>query len=287
MDRSSSWPVLSSPTPNQFNIQSSMNYHSSKRQREHEELPAYDEDFGREKKKHRPLPLRSPRTHNQRFIPVEQYPPSSFSALTPIESDDEIGFKLFPSWPAAMQPQQLLQGSNTPSLDSDTSMDMGSTTTGSAKSSHYHPSTPHNLNYDAFNASRFAPYSLLSPHSMVPAIASSPTPEDTLWCNPRLPSPVSDNGDAMATNKATFADTEMGYDPSPPEYYPPSNSSVMEAEAADMRKRLSSLDLPGQGYAQQPTTTGPFKKLGFSMGYRADCDKCQRRVPGHYSHINR
>lgn len=27
------------------------------------------------------------------------------------------------------------------------------------------------------------------------------------------------------------------------------------------------------------------KKLSIAMGYRADCDKCQRRVPGHYSHI--
>jgi hypothetical protein len=29
----------------------------------------------------------------------------------------------------------------------------------------------------------------------------------------------------------------------------------------------------------------PAKKLVFSMGYRADCDRCRNRVPGHYSHI--
>lgn len=23
----------------------------------------------------------------------------------------------------------------------------------------------------------------------------------------------------------------------------------------------------------------------FSMGYKADCDKCRNRVPGHFSHI--
>lgn len=28
-------------------------------------------------------------------------------------------------------------------------------------------------------------------------------------------------------------------------------------------------------------------KMSLSMGFRADCDKCQRRVPGHYSHIIR
>jgi hypothetical protein len=29
------------------------------------------------------------------------------------------------------------------------------------------------------------------------------------------------------------------------------------------------------------------EKIGFSMGYRADCEKCQMKVPGHYSHIVR
>ena len=34
--------------------------------------------------------------------------------------------------------------------------------------------------------------------------------------------------------------------------------------------------------------TKPAKgKTTLSMGYRADCEKCQRRVPGHYSHWNR
>jgi hypothetical protein len=28
-------------------------------------------------------------------------------------------------------------------------------------------------------------------------------------------------------------------------------------------------------------------KIVFSMGYRADCDKCREKVPGHYSHILR
>ena len=26
-------------------------------------------------------------------------------------------------------------------------------------------------------------------------------------------------------------------------------------------------------------------KVSFSMGYRADCEKCRTRVPGHYSHV--
>ncbi|KKZ64686.1 hypothetical protein EMCG_01374 [[Emmonsia] crescens] len=37
----------------------------------------------------------------------------------------------------------------------------------------------------------------------------------------------------------------------------------------------------------QREITGRSSKISIAMGYRADCDKCQRRVPGHYSHIIR
>ncbi|OAX78970.1 hypothetical protein ACJ72_06718 [Emergomyces africanus] len=37
----------------------------------------------------------------------------------------------------------------------------------------------------------------------------------------------------------------------------------------------------------QREKTGRTSKISIAMGYRADCDKCQRRVPGHYSHIIR
>lgn len=48
---------------------------------------------------------------------------------------------------------------------------------------------------------------------------------------------------------------------------------------------------PGNGLQNQygnPTNADMLqrqKKASIAMGFRADCDKCQRRVPGHYSHI--
>lgn len=36
--------------------------------------------------------------------------------------------------------------------------------------------------------------------------------------------------------------------------------------------------------AAAPSTKG---KLTLSMGYRADCEKCQMKVPGHYNHFIR
>jgi hypothetical protein len=41
----------------------------------------------------------------------------------------------------------------------------------------------------------------------------------------------------------------------------------------------------------EPVTTTTTKtskgKISFAMGYRVDCEKCQMKVPGHYSHIVR
>lgn len=31
-------------------------------------------------------------------------------------------------------------------------------------------------------------------------------------------------------------------------------------------------------------STAPKGKMSISMGYRADCEKCRLKVPGHYNH---
>jgi hypothetical protein len=39
------------------------------------------------------------------------------------------------------------------------------------------------------------------------------------------------------------------------------------------------------GFGGQANSYGPGTKKTFSMGYRADCEKCRNKVPGHFSHI--
>ncbi|KAL4881414.1 hypothetical protein BJY04DRAFT_188863 [Aspergillus karnatakaensis] len=290
MDRDLSWPVLSAPTTNHFNLQSPISCQPSKRQREQEDIPFYNEELIRETKKHRPLPLRSPPKHSQRSSLVGQHLHSSLSALTPVESsDDETIFTTSFSGPTAMGARRLLQPSHTPELDSDMSMDIDTVISGSDTDQRYFSPAIRNTTYDSSKARRLLPDFLQSTQSIPLAIHSGAAPEirrEIPWCNSRLPSPVSDNGDPMV-RKETSGDTEMTFNASPLEHYPSLNSTAVEVEAADMRKRLSSLDLPNQRNTEQSPNTSPFKKLGFSMGYRADCDKCRRRVPGHYSHINR
>lgn len=53
------------------------------------------------------------------------------------------------------------------------------------------------------------------------------------------------------------------------------SAPVAVASRRAMRNRPSATAAAGGGGGQ----------VRLSMGYRADCDKCVRRVPGHYSHV--
>lgn len=80
-------------------------------------------------------------------------------------------------------------------------------------------------------------------------------------------------------------------------------SSNMLLQVPQQKTEEVSTPLPAKvesGVGLPPTTqsdtTAPIRgmwavpkreKISFSMGYRADCEKCQMKVPGHYSHIVR
>ncbi|KAL8720735.1 MAG: hypothetical protein Q9225_002435 [Loekoesia sp. 1 TL-2023] len=77
-------------------------------------------------------------------------------------------------------------------------------------------------------------------------------------------------------------------------------SPISEDEATDapdgMGRMLGQLDMGHRPNAAYPFRTNkmwgggatPAKgKMTISMGYRADCDKCRMKVPGHYNHLIR
>ena len=100
------------------------------------------------------------------------------------------------------------------------------------------------------------------------------------WCGQRLPSPVSDHEDAMAiSSKDSASDADMTYlsqPASPPPWDP--------GATADLQPPTGLAD---NLVRERSPTSASKKKIAFSMGYRADCEKCRRKVPGHYSHIIR
>lgn len=123
------------------------------------------------------------------------------------------------------------------------------------------------------------------------------TDEETdWWRRRRLLSPISESGDAVA-------DLFRGTEASNEDY-----SSKSASHKPVVPDSPPSMDVDNQCPSSQWSGTsavvgGPVKtasdpvvkrnagsgkgKVSFSMGYRADCEKCRLKVPGHYSHIIR
>ncbi|KAL8747663.1 MAG: hypothetical protein Q9190_000510 [Brigantiaea leucoxantha] len=105
------------------------------------------------------------------------------------------------------------------------------------------------------------------PHSQIPdarhtrSTVLNPNHDFFLHRNQRLPSPISE-------------DETM-----------PSPSKMKEAlDQIDVGRRSTSFFNTNHTQRGGPATKG---KMTLSMGYRADCEKCRLRIPGHYNHIIR
>lgn len=100
-----------------------------------------------------------------------------------------------------------------------------------------------------------------------------------------LPSPISENGNpvmAIPENNGD-ADAEMG-GCSPPSF----DQTVSSAPWTGPADIYQQEPLVIAGTQHTFTCTGaPRRRSPLVMGYRADCNKCLCKVPGHYSHIRR
>ena len=110
----------------------------------------------------------------------------------------------------------------------------------------------------------------------------------------RLPSPISEdeNMDSpMTTTGSMLRNLDMGA-VSTNQYLqsamttpitPPEENAF--SGSAWRGSRRGALDGRVKGFSNE--ASGPEGKVIFTMGFRADCEKCRSRVPGHYSHVLR
>jgi len=92
----------------------------------------------------------------------------------------------------------------------------------------------------------------------------------------RLPSPISEGEMSPSVIVDGLGDMQMEVDTtSQPEKETP-------AKKGHTRSKHSLRNWHGFG-GDLSVNTGA--KRSFSMGYRADCEKCRMKVPGHFSHI--
>ncbi|KAL6234669.1 hypothetical protein BDW75DRAFT_211670 [Aspergillus navahoensis] len=197
---------------------------SAKRQREQEELSAHNGDSARDKKKHRPLPVRSPRKLSRdwqigdkdQHTVLKEYVSPILDPARPEGEPEDIELFYNPT----IANQRVLQVPRAYGPDVLMDVDIPD----SLLSEEPNPNTETHSGTDPINpawkGSEFEP-----PHFTIDTIR---------YLTSKRP------------NHGTPVSTEM----------PSSVSSIK-----------------------------PAKKLVFSMGYRADCDRCRNRVPGHYSHI--
>lgn len=90
----------------------------------------------------------------------------------------------------------------------------------------------------------------------------------------RLPSPISEGEMSPSVILESLSDMQMEVDhSSQPEKETPTKKG-------HQRSKHSLRNWTGFG-----GENAPGMKKSFSMGYRADCEKCRMKVPGHFSHI--
>lgn len=110
-------------------------------------------------------------------------------------------------------------------------------------------------------------YGHLNMNEHIETAIHSVQPRRSLEGHKRLPSPISESEISPTTRifQEHYAHTGAGVD------------------MAEIRNHnLQELD----GH-QRHQEDGQGQYYSLSMGYRQDCEKCQRRVPGHFSHIVR
>ncbi len=92
----------------------------------------------------------------------------------------------------------------------------------------------------------------------------------------RLPSPISEGETSPSVIVAGFNDMQMEVESSSH----PDPDKETPTKKGHTRSKHSLRNWTGFG----SELNGGMKR-SFSMGYRADCEKCRMKVPGHFSHI--
>ena len=95
----------------------------------------------------------------------------------------------------------------------------------------------------------------------------------------RLPSPISEGETSPSVIVEGFSDMQMEVETSSQQ----ERERETPTKKGHTRSKHSLRNWTGFGGDLGGNTSG--MRRSFSMGYRADCEKCRMKVPGHFSHI--
>lgn len=92
----------------------------------------------------------------------------------------------------------------------------------------------------------------------------------------RLPSPISED-ESMVFSANTISPSGMTEE----------IFNGLNVGLGDSCSPMSDIPRVERTPAEEADSIQPRTKAKLSMGYRADCEKCRARVPGHYNHVIR
>lgn len=127
-------------------------------------------------------------------------------------------------------------------------------------------------------------------------LQASSKPEADWLRRRRLPSPISEDGDASPFPVGSSPSSTRPHSPMSATLDPSTRQwlTVPEPDLEPTARQPGSpvavtVDRTSSSAAVESLSDAVPRrtKISFSMGYRADCEKCRLRVPGHYSHIVR
>ena len=139
------------------------------------------------------------------------------------------------------------------------------------------------------------------PVSPIPASPMSPgesATEAAWWQRRRLPSPAEEveHEDTLMSSSVGMIDTMLPrLNVSPPNRVNIKDSHMSRQamsvtsnpDGGSMKRTSSPFGRARSNATSVGTNPATVSTTRLSMGYRADCEKCIRRVPGHYTHIVR
>ncbi|PGH13646.1 hypothetical protein AJ79_03494 [Helicocarpus griseus UAMH5409] len=145
---------------------------------------------------------------------------------------------------------------------------------------------------------------LPSPISEDEVSPTTPFPKDNRLLKPKVTrqptSPFSDVWEGIPSHQISSEQQQQPWTPHPlnqnkganEQYaitsHPHPHSDHRDTSVQNWRDEAIRITTPEPPPVSNDSTPRPSRtKLSIAMGYRADCDKCQRRLPGHYSHIVR
>ncbi|KAL9112985.1 MAG: hypothetical protein Q9227_002850 [Pyrenula ochraceoflavens] len=134
--------------------------------------------------------------------------------------------------------------------------------------------------YGHFNTNTL-PHRPTTSYPSNPSLLPAAIPREPDWTRRgRLPSPVYDEDEPMSPAMGEAMDTLKLSTPTTPMHPLSNRGQDTLFDRPRRRSRTGAISAGGDGSSSSRTSR-------LFVGFKADCEKCQMRVPGHYSHIIR